>query len=138
MNIGFGSADITPWYGMARPGSARPVRRRGVHDPGLVNACVIDDGEPAIAIVGIRALAALKEVKPPIQAEIQALRVGDAAFVTNPAEYFTSLGGSIKDRSPFRRTWVATLTNSCIGFYGSPRGLVGASIPVMAGRQVDA
>ncbi|MBI2948558.1 MAG: hypothetical protein HYY23_13025, partial [Verrucomicrobia bacterium] len=47
---------------------------------------------------------------------LQALRVGDVAIVGVPAEYFTKLGVDIKNRSPFRYTYVAELANDWIGY----------------------
>jgi hypothetical protein len=47
---------------------------------------------------------------------VQALRVGDVAFVGVPAELFTKLGQDIKRRSPFRYTYVAELANDWIGY----------------------
>jgi hypothetical protein len=47
---------------------------------------------------------------------IQALVVGDVAIVGVPAEFFTKLGLDIKNRSPFRYTYVAELANDWIGY----------------------
>jgi hypothetical protein len=47
---------------------------------------------------------------------VQALRIGDVAFVGVPAELFTMLGQDIKRRSPFRYTYVAELANDWIGY----------------------
>jgi hypothetical protein len=47
---------------------------------------------------------------------LQALRIGDVAIVGVPAEYFTKLGLDIKNRSPFRHTYVAELANDWIGY----------------------
>jgi neutral ceramidase len=47
---------------------------------------------------------------------LQVLRVGDVAFVGVPAELFTRLGLDIKNRSPFRYTYVAELANDWIGY----------------------
>ncbi|HAB19624.1 MAG TPA: hypothetical protein DCE44_24725 [Verrucomicrobiales bacterium] len=47
---------------------------------------------------------------------VQALRIGDLALVGVPAEYFTQLGIDIKNRSPFRYTYVAELANDWIGY----------------------
>jgi hypothetical protein len=44
MKVGFSSKDITPAYGMERPGGASKAFHRGIHDPCLVTACVLDDG----------------------------------------------------------------------------------------------
>jgi hypothetical protein len=47
---------------------------------------------------------------------LQALAIGDIAFVGVPAEFFTVLGQDIKRRSPFRYTYVAELANDWIGY----------------------
>lgn len=47
---------------------------------------------------------------------LQALRIGDVALVGVPAEFFTKLGLDIKNRSPFRHTYVAELSNDWIGY----------------------
>jgi hypothetical protein len=53
---------------------------------------------------------------------VQALMIGDIAFVGVPAEYFTVLGQDIKRRSPFRNTYVAELANDWIGYLPDRRG----------------
>jgi len=47
---------------------------------------------------------------------IQAMVIGDVAIVGVPAEFFTKLGLDIKNRSPFRDTYVAELANDWIGY----------------------
>ncbi|MCI0538413.1 MAG: hypothetical protein L0Z50_24665 [Verrucomicrobiales bacterium] len=47
---------------------------------------------------------------------LQALCIGDVAIVGVPAEFFTQLGLDIKNRSPFRHTYVAELANDWIGY----------------------
>src|SRR2546426_2024078 len=47
---------------------------------------------------------------------LQALLIGDVAIVSVPAEFFTKLGLDIKNRSPFRYTYVAELSNDWIGY----------------------
>jgi hypothetical protein len=47
---------------------------------------------------------------------IQVLLIGDVAIVGVPAEFFTKLGLDIKNRSPFRYTYVAELANDWIGY----------------------
>ncbi|HUS40667.1 MAG TPA: hypothetical protein VMX74_14540 [Pirellulales bacterium] len=67
-----------------------------------------------------------KELKP-LQAEeretvVQAVVLGDVAIVGVPAEYFTSLGIDIKQRSPFKHTYVAELANDWIGYLPDREG----------------
>jgi neutral ceramidase len=47
---------------------------------------------------------------------LQVLLVGDVAIVGVPAEFFTKLGLDIKNRSPFRHTYIAELANDWIGY----------------------
>jgi hypothetical protein len=47
---------------------------------------------------------------------LQVLLIGDVAIAGVPAEYFTQLGLDIKNRSPFRSTFVAELANDWIGY----------------------
>jgi hypothetical protein len=47
---------------------------------------------------------------------IGAMLIGDVALVGVPAEYFTVLGMDIKQRSPFKNTFVAELANDWIGY----------------------
>lgn len=47
---------------------------------------------------------------------LQVLMVGDVAIVGVPAEFFTRLGLDIKNRSPFRHTYIAELANDWVGY----------------------
>jgi hypothetical protein len=53
---------------------------------------------------------------------LQALLIGDVAIAGVPAEYFTQLGLDIKNRSPFRHTYVAELANDWIGYLPNREG----------------
>lgn len=53
---------------------------------------------------------------------VQAVRIGDLAIVGVPAEYFTQLGLDIKNRSPFRHTYIAELSNDWIGYLPNREG----------------
>ena len=53
---------------------------------------------------------------------VQVLRLGDVAIVGVPAEYFTQLGLDIKNRSPFRHTYIAELANDWIGYLPNREG----------------
>ena len=53
---------------------------------------------------------------------VQVMRVGDVALVGVPAEYFTQLGLDIKNRSPFRYTFIAELANDWIGYLPNLEG----------------
>jgi hypothetical protein len=47
---------------------------------------------------------------------LQAMVIGDVALVGVPAEYFTVLGVNIKQRSPYKHTYIAELANDWIGY----------------------
>lgn len=47
---------------------------------------------------------------------LQVMVIGDVAIVGVPAEFFTKLGLDIKNRSPFRYTYIAELANDWIGY----------------------
>lgn len=52
----------------------------------------------------------------PRETWLQAVVIGDVAIVGVPGEFFTQLGLDIKNRSPFRYTYVAELANDWIGY----------------------
>ena len=47
---------------------------------------------------------------------LTAIQIGDALFLSNPAEYFTSLSLEIKAASPFAKTMTVELANDCVGY----------------------
>jgi len=54
--------------------------------------------------------------EPSVDVEVQAVQVGPAVFLANPAEYFCALGFDIKRRSPFPFTFVVELANDGVGY----------------------
>jgi len=54
--------------------------------------------------------------EPYIEVEIQAIQIGPVIIITNPAEFFCSLGKRIKENSNFQFTFVVELANGCIGY----------------------
>ncbi len=61
-------------------------------------------------------LDALIQAKPIVEAEIQALQIGPLVIAAVPAEYFCQYGLDIKKGSPFPFTFVASLSNGCVGY----------------------
>ncbi len=61
-------------------------------------------------------LDALIKKEPTVEIEVQALQVGPAVFVTDPAEYFCQYGLEIKASSGFPFTFPVSLANGCAGY----------------------
>jgi len=61
-------------------------------------------------------LDAIIRKEPVVTAEVQAIQVGPAVFVSNPAEFFCQLGLDIKAGSPFSYTFIVELANGIIGY----------------------
>jgi len=61
-------------------------------------------------------LDALIAKEPEVEVEVQAVQVGPAVFVTNPAEYFCRYGLEIKAGSGFPLTFPVSLANGCVGY----------------------
>jgi neutral ceramidase len=53
---------------------------------------------------------------------VQAILIGDVAFVGVPGEFFTVLGQEIKRRSPYRYTYVFELANDYVGYIPDEKG----------------
>ena len=54
--------------------------------------------------------------KAEVEVEVQAIQVGPAILISNPAEYFVEYGLELKKRSPFPFTFPVELANGCVGY----------------------
>lgn len=61
-------------------------------------------------------LQAKLEQEPVAEVEVQTVQIGPLAIVTCPAEYFCQYGLDIKAGSPFPYTFIASLSNGCVGY----------------------
>jgi neutral ceramidase len=68
-------------------------------------------------------LDALLAKWPEERVEVQAIQVGPAVFVSNPAEYFVEFGLEMKRKSNFKFTWVVELANGCVGYVPTEEAL---------------
>ena len=68
-------------------------------------------------------LDAKAKKEPTVKVEVQVVQIGPVAIVTNPAEYFCQFGLDIKMNSPFDYTFIAMLTNGCVGYVPTEQAL---------------
>ncbi|MBI3879293.1 MAG: neutral/alkaline non-lysosomal ceramidase N-terminal domain-containing protein [Verrucomicrobia bacterium] len=68
-------------------------------------------------------LDAVAKVRPEVEVEVQAIQVGPAVFVSDPAEYFVQYGLDIKMGSHFPFTFPVELANGCTGYVPTEEAL---------------
>ena len=100
-----------------------PIRFRKA-DPGRVARCreiLLRDPQTvsptdlffAPVVVLQDALTKMRETE---EIEVQAIQVGPAVFLSNPAELFCEFGLDLKRRSPFPKTFPVELANGSVGY----------------------
>jgi hypothetical protein len=72
-----------------------------------------------------------------LTAEVQALRVGEAAIVALPGEVFVELGLAIKAASPARPTAVVGLANGYLGYIPDLAGFAQGGYETWAARSAS-
>ncbi|MGH7944161.1 MAG: hypothetical protein ACREH8_10900 [Opitutaceae bacterium] len=82
-------------------------------------------GQPEFWAAQRRLVAEERQRTPKIDCEVQAIRIGPLALVTNGAELFCEYGLRIKKASELKPTWVVTLANEYIGYVCTPQAFVG-------------
>lgn len=83
----------------------------------ILRAASPESIEAKVIFAKERILAAnLYRNNPTVEVSVHAIKIGNAIFVSNPAEYFCELGIKIKKRSKFDNTFVVSLANGAIGY----------------------
>ena len=73
----------------------------------------------------------------PVDAELQAWRIGDLALVAAPGEIFTEIGMQVKEGSPFDNTFFVSCANDSIGYIPVPEAYADGGYEVTHASQVD-
>ncbi len=81
-----------------------------------------------------RLVREMKAKSPTANVEVQAVRIGDAAIVSNPTEFFCQLGLDIKRGSPWKPTMVAELANGYSGYCPTAEAFKGGGYEVRTAR----
>ena len=86
---------------------ARAIIARGKHPPDITDWTFAKE---------TLMLTHLIATEPSAQVEVQAVQIGPAVCVSNPAEYFVQYGLDIKKGSTFPFTFPVELANGCVGY----------------------
>jgi hypothetical protein len=68
-------------------------------------------------------LDAIARARPLVEVEVQAIQIGPAVIVSNPAEYFVQYGLDIKKGSKFPFTFPVELANGIVGYVPTEEAL---------------
>ena len=114
-----------------------PIRDLGTSDEELVKREAPGIGLGTGDEIYLKEAALVREMKaesPTVTVEIQAMRIGEAGIVGNPAEYFCQFGLNIKQASPWKPTMVVELTNGCCAYVGTAEAFLGGGYEVRTAR----
>lgn len=67
----------------------------------------------------------MQDAHPDVPVELHALRLGEAAFATNPFELYLDYGQRIRARSPATQAFLVQLAGDCLGYLPSARAVQG-------------
>jgi hypothetical protein len=130
------SADIA--LGAATETLDLPIRDLAESDEALVEreapGSGLGSGGHEVYLREAGLVRAMKAVSPTVPVEVQALRIGPAAIVSNPTEYFCALGLAIKQASPWRPTFVSELSNGYAGYSPTAEAFQGGGYEVRTAR----
>ena len=68
-------------------------------------------------------LDALIQKEPVVDVEVQAIQIGPAVFLANPAEFFCQYGLDLKTGSKFPFTFPVELANGCVGYVPTEKAM---------------
>jgi neutral ceramidase len=100
-----------------RPEKVAKCRELAAKDPGVVGATTWTFAKETVL------LDYLLSREPTAKVEVQAIQVGPAVFLSNPAEFFCQLGLDMKSGSPFKFTFPVELANDCVGYVPTEEAL---------------
>jgi len=124
--------------GVATESLALPIRDLAGSDKELLAREAPDSGLGSgggkVYLREARLVREMKAKSPTVDVEVQAFRIGDAAIVSNPAEFFCQLGLDIKRGSPWKPTMVAELANGYSGYCPTAEAFKGGGYEVRTAR----
>ena len=99
----------------------RPSAEQVAADTAYLNEHTVE--EDPVRWMYCRERLKMQDFPDPVTVPIQAIRIGDLAFVGLPGEVFVEMGLAIKQRSPFQHTVPISLANDCAGYIATDQAL---------------